>query len=221
MASEIPHDAGEAFGAKTKEGFDRQLIKEYVANFKRSRRGPDGNPIPVHQIWIDLADKLRLSYDAKRRYVKGLDKHGNRPVSLLDGQTERYEPGFEEIFRYIAALDLIVDFFPRGRVITNQAVARALTGIRKHTQAYHGSPISAVEVERLRFLRLWKYNHKSGRTFPPTVITDMYNSLVRDLMEPIEKTDRFLEGLNRLFADWDFAMTELLGIVSYDWLRCE
>jgi hypothetical protein len=179
-----------------------------VAEFKMTRTNRDGSRIQDHRLWSDLAQTLDLSYAARRRYAMGVDKYGKRPESALDGQEERYEPGFEEVFRYIAALDLAVAF-PRGRVIVNRAMARVLGGIRRvHSSEVH--PLTATEVERLRFLRSWVAARRSSPGITMVTVQAMEESEFSDLMGPIRFSEPFLEGLKRLYADWN---------VSYDALR--
>jgi hypothetical protein len=222
MAAKQESCETKAAESNTKKGFDRQILKEYVNVFKGSQKRPDGNRKPEYEIWEDLCQQLGLSEAAQRRYLKGVDKVGAKPVSLLDGQVEGYEPGLDEVFRYIAARDQFVEF-PRGRVIVNRVVVRALRGIRK---AYTGQihHLAPLEVERLRFLRHWNYldrNYlrvaRSG--FSVEVVRAMGDSEFCDLMGPLEQSDRFVAALNRLWNDWNVAMTELINQLSYDWLR--
>jgi len=195
--------------------FNRQIIREYVAEFKMTRTNRGGSRMKDHLLWSDLAETLGLSYASRRRYAMGVDKVGKRPESALDGEQERYEPGFEEIFRYIAALDLAVTF-PRGRVIVNRAMARVLSGIRKvHGGEVH--PLTATEVERLRFLRSRVAAQRSSPGISMVTVQEMEESEFSDLMGPIRFSEPFLEGLKRLYADWN-VFYDALRAFTYPWV---
>jgi hypothetical protein len=219
--------ADEAPDKKTKDSFDEEIIKGYLAEFKKTQWSREGRPMPDYVIWGALIQMLRIAGTNKDRYLKGRDKYYKMPMSLFDGQLERKDPPLDPVFRYIAACDIKVNFFPRGRVMVNRAVAKALNYIRRHTDGYTGNPLTPSEVERLRFLRRWKYEcwereHRFTPGFSTETIRDIYSSDFHDLMDvikPIESPDRFLEGLNRLYDDWNVAMDELLRNLSYDWLR--
>ena len=204
-------DTQDAFQERLKKGFDRQIVKEYIAEFKSRQLRADGTPMPDHALWADLAEQLCLSYHAARRYSKGIDKRDQRPVSLLDGQAERYEPGFEEVFRYIAAKDLLVEF-SRGRAIVNRATARALNGIRK---AYPG-PVSRIaphEVERLCFLREWK------GPFSIKTAEAMRQSPFHDLMGQVDCNDAFVNELGDLFREWNLFYSDFAEALPYPWVK--
>jgi hypothetical protein len=208
-------EVGEVPSKVIREVLNRQIIREYVTEFKMTRTNRDGSRIKDHLLWSDLAQTLGLSYAARRRYAMGVDKYGKRPESALDGQEDRYEPGFEEVFRYIAALDLAVTF-PRGRVIVNRAVARVLSGIRRvHSGEVH--PLTATEVERLRFLRNWVAAQRSSPGISMVTVQEMEESEFFDLMGPIRFSESFLEGLKRLYADWNVFYDELRAF-TYPWI---
>jgi hypothetical protein len=191
----------EAAESNTKKGFDQQIVKEYIKIFNDSQKYSDGSPKPDREIWEDLGQKLDLGELTLWRYRTGKSK-----------------PSLDYIFRYIAACDDLVQF-PRGRRIVNRAVARALGGIRTAKDGWDGAIPTEVEVERLRFLREWTHKRTPRSGFSVETIHAMATSEFRDLMEPLEYSPEFVAGLNRIWAGWNVAMTELAGLLSYDWLR--
>ena len=216
MAQKNEQDKEDLFKENLKKGFDKQILKEYVTDFTKSQKRADGTLVPPHMIWDDLAKQLCSSYHAARRYALGVDKHGEKPVSPLDGLIERYEPGFEEVFRYIAARDLIVEF-SRGRVIINRATARALIGIRKaHTgQLYRLHP---HEVERLRLPPPVEAQNIPRPRFSIQTVQAMRSPELCDLVGPIDSSDHSVEELNRLFDEWNAFYDDFVYAVEYPWV---
>jgi hypothetical protein len=214
-------DETEGFPRRIKLGFDRRVVEEYVLAFRDSRRREGGRPLPEDKVWADLVDVLAIDGATRWRYLTGNDGTGNRPLSPFDGRPERYRPGLAEVFRHIAALDIAVGDigFPRGRVIVNRAVARALTGLRRMTTG-EDRAITADEVERLRFLERWNRSHRVTSGFSAQTVRDMSASDPGGLTGEIDPSDQFISRLNQLYADWAVHFTRLLGILSYDWLRC-
>jgi hypothetical protein len=213
-------DAFEAASEKFRRGFDKRLLEEYVLTFRDSRRDEQGGSVPEDRIWTEVADFLCMVGATRWRYAKGVDHTGNRPSSSFDGRPERYRPGIEEVFRYIAAVDITVESvrFPRGRIIVNRAVARALTGVRR-IMTGEDHPITDVEVERLRFLERWHHRHKTKSGFSAETVRDMCNANGEQLMGQPELSDTFIRSLNRLFADWAPHHVRLLQFLPYDWVR--
>jgi hypothetical protein len=213
-------DETEAVASRIKRGLDERILEEYVLTFRDSRKDRDGCPIPEDVVWSNLTEMLCIDGTTRWRFVKGVDRTGNRPLSPFDGRPERYRPGIEEVFRYIAAVDLTLEAiqFPRGRVIVNRAMARALTGLRRITTG-EDYRISEVELERLRFLERWNRLHVTRSGFSVQTVRDMFNENRENLLGDIEFSDQFIRSLNRLFADWTLHHARLLNNLPYDWLR--
>jgi hypothetical protein len=214
-------DDPEPFLKRFKLAFDRRIVEEYVLTFRDSRKNENGRPMPEDRVWGELADLLGIEGTTRWRYVKGNDGTGKRPLSPFDGRVERYRPGLEEVFRYIAAVDLTTESigFPRGRIIVSRAAARALTGLRRVTTG-EDHTITAAEVERIRFLGRWNRSHLVTAGFCAETVRDMCSEDPDKLMGEIEFSEQFIRSLNRLYADWKVYYIRLLNILSYDWLRC-
>jgi hypothetical protein len=202
-----------------KRAFDERIAEEYVLVFRDSRK-KDGSPLGEDRVWDELADVIGVSDITRWRFATGVDGKGTRPLSLFDGRAERYRPGLDEVFRYIAATDLTVDAigFPRGRIIVNRAMARALAGIRR-IATDEDRTMTAVEVERLRFLGRWILRHMPRSGFSAETVREMLSEDTNRLMGDIDFSDQFILGLNRLYADWNPHRVKLLELVSYHWLR--
>jgi hypothetical protein len=199
-----------------KNAFDDQIIKEYLADFKRYQWSSKGGPMPHYKIWGHLVEMLEISGTNAQRYPRGLDKDYKRPVSPLTDENELKNPPLEPVLRYIAAADVVIDLFPPGRLIVNRAASLALRRIRKGLDGYQGDPPTACEVERLRFLRNWCIKHP-GAGLSSTTVRDMPSWPAYKLMEPAEDSARFLDGLNSLLDEWDDSFDLLVEKLAYRW----
>jgi hypothetical protein len=201
---------------EVKAAFDDQIIKEYLTEFKQSRRDADGKPMVEDAIWMDMAKTLGLSDDTLHRHMMGWKKDRN-PISPFDGQEDRNPPPLETVFRYIAAIDDSVEF-PRGREIVNRALATALRRIR-YSRTGENLPLTSAEVERLRFLRQWKVDDIPRPAISTITVKDMRRCYkFRSLMEPIRRDKEFVEGLKLLQRRWSVLFLVFVQLTNYAWV---
>lgn len=207
-----------------RRGFDQRLITEYLLVFIRSHSGNDGHVVDEDSVWDKLVKTLDIQGTTGWRIVSGVDKSGKMPLSPFDGLPERRRPSLDEVFRYVAALNLAIESigFPPGRIIVNRAMARALTGFRRKNTGEERR-ITDIEVERLRYLRHWRYAHRTGSArivprFTLETVRDMCLANTDKAMGSLEMSPAFVESLTRLFFDWNVTMTEFYTHVSYPWV---